>query len=234
MTQGQFESVKLGKLAEIIAAQVRDDIRTGTILIGSKLPPEKDLIEQFGVSRSIVREALRLLESDGFVVIRSGRNGGAVLTMPRIERLATILDVMLAVEKTELAQLIEARAFIEPIAARLAAERATEEEMSRIEESMALIRNSPEDDALFAEQTVRFHVLVAAATHNSVIHALTAITQQLIFSRAQEQIGSEPEGTLRAHLRIFEAIQARDSELAARRMARHVEAFEGHLLTTPS
>lgn len=224
--QSVFENVKLGKLAEIVAAQVREEIRNGSLPIGSKLPPERDLIEQFGVSRSTVREALRLLESDGFVVIRSGRHGGAHITHPKVERIATILDVVLEVEKTTMGELIEARAIMEPLAVRLAAERATEKDLSRIQESMDLIRAKADDAALISEQTVRFHVLIAEATHNGVIHALTATTQQLIFARARDAITIEPENTLYAHERIFEAIRDHKPDVAARRMARHVRAFE--------
>ena len=68
-----------------------------------------------------------LLEADGFIQVRSGRHGGAYVTTPRIERLATILDVILAVENTTTEQLLEARALMEPLAVRLASQRATAE-----------------------------------------------------------------------------------------------------------
>lgn len=226
MTEVVFGKMKQGKLAEVIAAHIREEIRSGTLSIGDRLPPERDLIEQLGVSRATVREALMLLESDGFVAVRAGRHGGAYVTRPKIERLATILDAILLVEKTTTQELLEARAIMEPLAVRLAATRATAEDLARIEECVdraAEKRDSPE---IVAEEAARFHVLVGEATQNGVIAALTATTQQLIFSRVTDALGTDVEGSIRAHQRIFEAIRDGDPEAAERRMMRHVAAFE--------
>ena len=126
MPEVVFDRIKQGKLAEIIAAQIRGEIRSGALALGDRLPPERELIEQLGVSRATVREALMLLEADGFIQVRAGRHGGAYVTSPKIERLATILDVILAVEQTTTEQLLEARSLMEPLAVRLATTRATE------------------------------------------------------------------------------------------------------------
>lgn len=226
MTEVVFGKMKQGKLAEVIAAHIREEIRSGTLTIGDRLPPERDLIEQLGVSRATVREALMLLESDGFVAVRAGRHGGAYVTRPKIERLATILDAILSVEKTTTDELLEARAVMEPLAVRLAATRATPEDLARIKECVDRAADNRDNPEIIAEESARFHVLVAEATGNGVISALTATTQQLIFSRVTDALRTEIDGTIKAHQRIYEAIRDGDPETAARRMTRHVAAFE--------
>ncbi len=220
-----FDRIKQGKLAEVIAAQIRGEIRSGALALGDRLPPERELIEQLGVSRATVREALMLLEADGFIQVRAGRHGGAYVTSPKLERLATILDVILAVEQTTTDQLLEARSLMEPLAVRLATARADESDFERIQGSIDRAAEHPEAPDIVAEESARFHVLVAESTHNGVISALTATTQQLIYSRAFTAFGTETAATLRAHQRILDAMRARDAEAAVRRMVRHVDAF---------
>lgn len=226
MADVTFGRIKHGKLAEVIAAQIRDEIRSGALTSGDRLPTERDLIQQLGVSRATVREALMLLESDSFVTVRAGRHGGAYVTRPRIERLATILDVILSVERTTTDELLEARALMEPLAVRLASSRATDEDIERIRECLARTVASRDEPSVVAEEAARFHVLVAESTHNGVISALTATTQQLIFSRVFDAFGAAIDATISAHQGIFEAIASHDPEAAVRRMVRHVGAFE--------
>ena len=221
MPEVVFDKIKQKKLADVIAAQIRGEIRSGSLRVGDRLPTERELIEQLGVSRATVREALMLLEADGFIQVRSGRHGGAYVTTPRIERLATILDVILAVENTTTEQLLEARALMEPLAVRLASQRATAEDLERIEASITRAEEHPNDPEIVAEEAARFHILVAESTHNGVISALTATTQQLIYSRASEAFATQTDSTIRAHRLILDAIRSRDPETAARRMTRH-------------
>lgn len=229
MPEVVFDRIKQGKLAEVIAAQIRGEIRSGALSIGDRLPTERELIEQLGVSRATVREALMLLESDSFVQVRAGRHGGAYVTRPRIERLATILDVILSVEHTMTDELLEARALMEPLAVRMASTRATPEDLARIEECIERTIAHRDSPSIVAEEAARFHVLVAESSHNGVISALTATTQQLIFSRAFEALGTEIDATIKAHRRIYEAIRDKKPDDAARRMVQHLGAFEAVL-----
>jgi DNA-binding FadR family transcriptional regulator len=226
-----FENIKQPKLAEIIAAKVREQIRTGILQIGTRLPPERDLIELFGVSRGTMREAMTLLGAQGFVDIRTGRNGGAYVTQPSVDNLVNSLDVLLSVHSTPTWQLLEARAYVEPIATKLACERASEEDLVRIQRSVDGMREALEasDDEAFRRHTVAFHVLIAEASHNELIRTLTVITQELIFSKERERLSSDPKGTIAAHERILELLRSRDKTKASNAMQRHVRAFEEHV-----
>ena len=228
----EFESVKQPKLAEIIAARVREDIRTGRLPVGAQLPPEHELIDQFGVSRGTMREALMLLESQQFIEIRTGRRGGAIVTQPTAASLASTLDVMLGIHDTPMWHLLEARGYVEPIAAELACQRATEEDLQRLQTSVERMDKAwrDGDEAAYREETISFHVLIAEAAHNNLIRALTVMTQELIFSKAHKRLTADASENIRAHETILAAIAAGDSEAAVRRMGRHVHAFEASVL----
>lgn len=223
----EFQSVKQPKLAEIIAARVREDIRTGRLPVGAHLPPEHDLIVQFGVSRGTMREALMLLESQDFIEVRTGRNGGAIVTQPTVASLASTLDVMLGIHETPIWHLLEAREYVEPIAAELACQRATDEDVARLRASVERMEAAwtSGDVEAYREETTSFHVLIAEAAHNNLIRALTVMTQELIFSKAHDQLTADPDATIHAHRKILAAIEARDAAAAVRRTRRHVHAF---------
>ena len=93
---------------------MRDRILRGELVPGQRLPPEDELTEQFGIARTTLREALRVLESQGLLTIRRGRGGGPEITHPSLEPAATALAVSLRLSGTTLGDLDEARRLIEP------------------------------------------------------------------------------------------------------------------------
>ena len=114
--------IRLPKTGEVVAERLRRQIARGELTIGQRLPPEDELTAVFGIARTTLREALRILESQGLVEIRRGRTGGPVVTMPKIDSLAEGLAVTLQLQGTTAGDLDVARQLIEPrLAARLAA-----------------------------------------------------------------------------------------------------------------
>src|SRR5437764_12461634 len=112
---------RLPKTGEMIAERLRRRIARGELAIGERLPPEDELTATFGIARTTLREALRILESQGLLEIRRGRTGGPVVTMPRIDSLAEGLAVTLQLQGTTAGDLDVARQLIEPrLAGRLA------------------------------------------------------------------------------------------------------------------
>ncbi len=113
--------IRLPKTGEVVAERLRRQIARGELTIGQRLPPEDELTAVFGIARTTLREALRILESQGLVEIRRGRTGGPVVTMPKIDSLAEGLAVTLQLQGTTAGDLDVARQLIEPrLAARLA------------------------------------------------------------------------------------------------------------------
>src|SRR3989442_5029833 len=115
------QQIRLPKTGEVVAERLRRQIARGELTIGQRLPPEDELMAQFGIARTTLREALRVLESQGLLEIRRGRTGGPVVTMPRIDSLAEGLAVTLQPQATTAGDLDAARQLIEPrLAGRLA------------------------------------------------------------------------------------------------------------------
>ncbi|HNI35288.1 MAG TPA: GntR family transcriptional regulator, partial [Microthrixaceae bacterium] len=102
------------KTYAVLAVELRDRILNGELAEGERLPVEDDLVEQFGVARSTLREALRVLESQGLITIRRGRGGGPVVTHPDLAPISMALAVSLQLQGTTVADLDEARRLIEP------------------------------------------------------------------------------------------------------------------------
>ena len=117
------------RLAEIIAASLRDDILTGKLKEGDSLPRQEDLFTQFRVSLPAVREAMRILETEGLVEVRRGNVGGAIVHLPTAERTAQMIAMVLQTRAASPSDVSGALSYIEPICARLCAarpDRATE------------------------------------------------------------------------------------------------------------
>src|SRR6201992_4299274 len=110
---GLFSRVSVGRISEIIVDQIRLLMREGQLKPGDRLPPERDLCEQFGVSRVTVREALRMLESSGLVEIRVGARGGAFVTAPSSDRGGEGLSDLLSLSVIDAADVTEVRMILE-------------------------------------------------------------------------------------------------------------------------
>src|SRR5579859_3807382 len=134
-----FENIKPLKAAQMIARRIRDAVISGELTMGDRLPPERDLIKQFGYSRAAVREGLRLLEADGLIAMQAGRNGGAVICRPDANHLAPTLDTILRLRRTTIHDVHEAQRLIEPLIIALAIERATPGDLARVRRTIDMI-----------------------------------------------------------------------------------------------
>ena len=124
------------KSGEAVARMLRRDIANGDLQSGDHLPPEDELMEHFGIARTTLREGLRILESQGLIAIRRGRNGGPRVTSPPIERLAQGFALHLQLEHTTIGDLDEARQLIEPALAARLARRHTQDDLTALSKSI--------------------------------------------------------------------------------------------------
>ncbi|WP_211701057.1 FadR/GntR family transcriptional regulator [Paraburkholderia aspalathi] len=219
-----FQRSKPEKAAQVVAKQVKQTILNGTLAVGDRLPSERVMIEQFGYSRAIVREALRLLESDGLIVLSAGRNGGAVVTTPGTGQIMSSIDMLLRMQQTSIADVFEAQRLIEPIIVKMAIDNGTPEDFKRIRETIDLIEADPDNVELVREQSNRFHTLLGEATGNNVIAIVAGILRQIIVDFKYEGDAQEAQSIAHIHRRILDAIEAKDVEVAVRRSLRHVDA----------
>jgi DNA-binding FadR family transcriptional regulator len=207
------------KAAEL-AQRIRRMILLDGLLPGDSLPAETELIAQSGLSRATVREAVRILDAEGIVEVRIGRTGGIFVSQPSQGMLGEWLATQLAMRATTIHTLMEFRRVVEPAAARLAAQRATPEQISQLRQAV----NSPT-----MEEELDFHLFVADASQNELLRILLrAVHEGLREHRVYHKPAGEADivAGRRAHRRLFEAIADRDADKAEELMASHLEAVE--------
>jgi GntR family transcriptional repressor for pyruvate dehydrogenase complex len=223
---GLFKPVKKTRVYEEIIDKVKDMIGKGRLQSGEKLPGERELSEVFQVSRSSVREALRALESQGYLESRQG--DGTYIARKPVESLVSPLASVIFSEKDSQMELFEMRRLIEPQLAYLAAERATEEEIARLEEALVLQEQAIARGETGTEVDREFHYLMAEATKNKVLLRLTDYMRELLAESREKylQVEGRPEKSITRHRQVLEAIKAGDAELAARVMLNHVREIE--------
>ena len=196
---------------------------------GDRIPTERELCERFGVGRSTVREAMRLLQASGVLSLQQGR--GAFVNDGQVDPSVAVKPWFPPENGVKLRDFVEIRLAIEPLGIRLAIERASEEEIAEIARVHSLFiqtvpKRDPEQLAHFDEQ---FHLEIAKATHNTLIVSIQeAIKKEVFEMRVQSY--SVPErmaGAIAPHNRILNAFYARDTAEGEEAMVQHLtEAFQ--------
>jgi DNA-binding FadR family transcriptional regulator len=219
--------VSVPKSYDVLAAKLRETILGGGIREGESLPSERELVSQTGLSRGSVREALRMLAVEGLVRPRHGRLGGNIVTLPGKESMAHFINQFVVGRRLSLRTLQETRETIEPTLARLAAERRSAEDVAKLRAINDDLAQAVSDRAQFAAVNVEWHTAVAVASRNDL---LAAFMFSMSFGVAMSTMAEEYDTTdvrkaaVSVHSRIADAIEARQPDLAFRRMDKHVRA----------
>jgi GntR family transcriptional regulator, transcriptional repressor for pyruvate dehydrogenase complex len=222
--------IKSTRIYEEIIRQVKAMIAEGRLKSGDRLPPERDLAEKFLVSRASVREALRALESLGLVAIRPGE--GTFVREISVDTLVEPLALVMLSQRQALGELFEARRLLEPALARLAATRATPEdigEMERILDEQAKEIASGRTGLL---QDAQFHAAIGAAAHNRAITRIAHAIMDLLAQSREDSLNApgRPTRSHESHRRVLAAIRVRDAEAARLAMLEHIESVESLVL----
>ncbi|UCF89470.1 MAG: FadR family transcriptional regulator [bacterium] len=224
-----FKPVKKTRIHEEIVFKIRDMIKEGRLKSGDQLPTERELAEAFKVSRPSVREALRALESQGYLVSRQG--DGTYVTQQPIELLVEPFASVITKEKYDQLELFEMRRLLEPQIVCIAAERATPEEI----EEMAKLVEQEEQELLSTDpkptpEKTLHEVIFKAAKNNIISSIMDSLIDSLAESRDKYlQIKGRPEMSLGRHKEILAAIRMGDGQMAARIMREHLEETEALL-----
>ncbi len=224
-----FEPVKRTKVYAEVAAQIHRLIEDGRLRPGDRLPPERDLAEMFAVSRTSVRDAIRVLEMRGLVEPRHGE--GTIVRQVPIDAIVAPLADAIAASRDLTADLFDMRKMLEPPLARAAAVRATPKDLEALKEIIArqAERNRAGEVAI-AEDTA-FHYRIASAAKNQVVMRVMDVVMDLLReSRARSLQGRErADRSLAGHRRILSAIQDQDPDQASEAMRAHIEEIEALL-----
>jgi DNA-binding FadR family transcriptional regulator len=222
------------RAAELVAADIRGRILSGDLDEG--LPTEMVLLEEFSVSRPTLREALRILETEGLVRTRRGKQGGAVVSRPTVDTAAYHLGLVLQGGRVELSDLGTARHLLEPLCVSLAAQRPDRQQVAaELEELNDESEELLGDGAAFTTSLLRFHEHLVKACQNQTLQILVGTVERVWESQerawAQEasESGDYPDAegqrhALESHRRIARRIADGDAEAAARAARNHLAA----------
>jgi len=206
---------------EHVAARLRRAIWLGELIPGERLPSEREMAEGFEVSRLTIREALRVLQGEGLIAIRRGNGGGSTITSKQVTAAQRHNELIEA--RHRLLEVHEIRLGIEPMAARLAAERATAEHIAQLEQKQLALVDS-DDLASFRRADSAFHVAIAAASGNRLLERAVEDARSALFIVIDvHEFDLVKHTSAHAHGDIVQAIAGRKGERAATLMASHIE-----------
>ena len=219
--QAQF--ILKTRLYEQIVLQLQQEILSGTLAPGDRLPPERDLAARFKVSRASIREALSVLQSRGFIESRQG--GGTIIRATPDTELAAPLAEQLAQHGAAIRNPLEVRYIFEPQTAYLAAEHATDAEVSAIRTLVQSQAEAVEAGETGLEQDTAFHFAIARASHNDLIVTIVAYINNALRETREWSLRarSGSANSLIHHQRILTAIADHDPAAAQTAMAEHLE-----------
>jgi DNA-binding FadR family transcriptional regulator len=219
-----FSPITVARASSSIADQIRSAIVGGRLRQGERLPPERELAEQFGVSRVTVRDALRALEAMGLIEVRVGARGGAFVTVPTGSVVGQTMSDMMMMQAITPEDIVEARLVVELGTVTLACARATDKDLARLRDLDARARAALANRTYTRELSWDFHALLAEAAHNRALDGLAqSFRSSLSMHPIRTREGAKAfERTVEEHRLIYDALEARDGVTARREMAHHL------------
>jgi DNA-binding FadR family transcriptional regulator len=230
-------------MADIVAGDLRRQIVSGALKEGDPLPPEDQLMEHAGVARTTVREALRILESEGLLVVRRGAGGGARIKAPSVSNVARYIGLVLQAEGATLHDVFDARLMLEAPAAGMLARAKDRDDI------VASLRRALDEEEAVLDEPVelshaygRFHNLIVQLSGSQTFEVLTSVSNRLIQVQADRYMRAEaaqPDRRVasdvahRAHIHFVELVAAGAAQDAEELWRKHLAAGERELRAGP-
>jgi GntR family transcriptional regulator, transcriptional repressor for pyruvate dehydrogenase complex len=218
-----YRVVQTSRLYEQIVLQIEDSIQKGVLKAGDQLPAERELAQQFGVSRTAIREAVKALREKGLVEAYAGR--GTFVTDGTSHVMKLSLDRMIRLGQSEdSSSLVEVREILEPEIAALAANRSEAPHLASMKEAVAVMEAARRDPDAFIEADLDFHLALAEAAGNPLILSLIDSIVGLLREQRTKifSVDGGPERGQYHHKRILEAVEHRDAQGARDAMRAHL------------
>jgi len=218
-----YQTLQSERLYERIVEQIENRILTAELKLGEQLPPERDLAEQFGVSRTAIREAIKTLRQKGLVAVEHGR--GTFISNKTPQAVRHSIELMMKFGANDRSHgLVEVRELIEPEIAALAAKRGTKMQIASARAAVAAMDTALDDAERFIEADLDFHRALAQATQNPVFPILIdTIVDPL---REQRKRIARAKGGLERgqfhHKKILRAVEAHNANAARDAMRAHL------------
>jgi DNA-binding FadR family transcriptional regulator len=231
--------LRIPKMAELVSQRLRRQIVRGDLAEGDALPSEAALMSQFGVSRPTLREAFRVLESEGLISVRRGAHGGARVQVPNGEMAARYAGLVLEYRETTLEDVYDARNIIEPPCAALLARRRTQGDLKVLRAAVDEARETLDDPNTLIRLHNDFHSLVIELAGNQTMAVLNGMVRHIIdmssFAHMAADAGSPANirairKGFRAHERLVDHLEARDADAAAELWSKHLTEAESYML----
>ena len=229
-----YHAIQSGRLYEQIVDQIEQRILAGELRADDRLPAERDLALQFGVSRTAVREAVKTLRQKGLLEIQPGR--GTFVTNRTARAARTSLGLMMKLGDTaDSRNLTEVREILEPEIAALAATRATEDDLATMRQAIATMDAALHDVDTFIEADLNFHLALARATQNGLIPTLIDPIVALLREHRKRVFNTPgaPERGQQYHKRIFDSVRKRNASSAREAMRAHLQQVRQDSQTRP-
>ena len=225
MVSPKFQPIKQEKISTKIAEQIKALINNGDLKPGDALPPERELVKVFSVSRASLREALNTLAGMGF--LEMSQNHRTIVKSLASGRITDPLHHLLREDIQTVFELIEVRKAIESWSAYHAAKRATADDIANLEKSVESMRTKIDQGISVVEDDANFHVAISEATHNKIqTHLMFSIYDILKESLGRYYESIRMQEIYEQHCKLVEAIKKGDSALASRRMHEHLDYVE--------
>lgn len=217
-----FAPISRGRAFEGVVRQIEAAIFEGTYQVGDHLPPERELVEQFQVGRSTVREALRILESMGLVRTSQGSRKGVEVVGLMTDSLSRILNGAIRLGNLPLVDLVEYRMMAGATANFLAAQRKTEEHLREMEAAIGDMEAQTDDPRAFASADVAFHAAILDAAGNPLLKMISSVVEVAVIDLIAEKVAAPESESMRSvfvaqHNALLDAIRGGRGEEAAQR-----------------
>lgn len=220
----RFAPIHVAPAYQQVAEAIEREIVTGRIRPGEPIGTEAQLVKQFGVNRSTVREGIRLLEQGG--LIRRDPSRRLLASLPRYNRLATRISRALVLHEVTFRELFEASMALEVASVEQAVEHVTDAQLAELDLNQARMQAAIGDPAALSELDTEFHTLIAKASANRVLQLAREPASLLFFPTTElicRFVAEGPARMIEAHGRLIDALRRRDAEAARLWMRRHVK-----------
>jgi GntR family transcriptional repressor for pyruvate dehydrogenase complex len=207
-----------------VAEEIRRLILRQRLQPSHRLPTERELSAQFGVSRMVVREAIRMLERDGMLMVRKGARGGIFVTQDYNRPINDLIANLLAGGGAGLTDLFDVRRLIEPYAASLAAQLGSEEEFAGLAELIGKAQAAGLEEGALRAHNIEFHCSILRMCRNPFLSVMGEAVLMILSDRSKNLSSqATSQGALTRHRAIFDALRKRQADKAGKLMAKDIE-----------